>query len=247
MKLGSGRLFAGKAQARQWVWDALQQQGLARPPLPPHQRIPNFVGARRAAERLFCETPWQNVRAIKVNPDSPQRHVRQAALARGIRVYVPTPRLQGAFRLLDPERIPERFHAEAAERATMDHWARAVSLQDMPPLDGIVTGCVAVTPTGKRAGKGAGYSDLEYAILRELGGAEIPVATTVHDAQVVDDFPVESNDQPVWLICTPTRTFHVGVPPAAPERVEWERLRPEDIDAMPVLRELQDLQRGVRS
>jgi len=242
MKLGSGRLFAGKGQARQWVWDALQQQGLARPPVPPHRRIPNFAGARRAAERLFREATWRDARAIKVNPDTPQRYVREAALRHGIRVYVPTPRLQGGFFLLDPERIPARCHAEAADRATMHRWALPVALGDMPPLDGIVTGCIAVTATGKRAGKGAGYSDLEYAILRELGGAEVPVATTVHDVQVVEDFPVESNDQPVRLICTPTRALHVEAPPAAPRRVEWERLRAEDIEAMPLLRELRALQ-----
>jgi 5-formyltetrahydrofolate cyclo-ligase len=247
MKLGSGSLFARKGQAREWVWDALAQQRLARPPLPPHQRIPNFAGARRAADRLFLEAPWRDARVIKVNPDSPQRHVRQAALARGIRVYVPTPRLRGGFRLLDPERIPEHCHAEAADRATMDRWAVPVALAQMPSLDGIVTGAVAVTLSGKRAGKGAGYSDLEYAILRELGGAEVPVATTVHDVQVVDDFPADANDQPLWLICTPTRTLHVGTPPAAPQRVEWERLGAADIEAMPLLRELQDLQRGARS
>ena len=53
-----------------------------------------------------------------------------------------------------------------------------------PQLDAIVTGCVAVTRAGHRAGKGEGYSDIEYAILRELGHAEIPVATTGHSIRV---------------------------------------------------------------
>jgi hypothetical protein len=42
---------------------------------------------------------------------------------------------------------------------------------------------------GRRCGKGEGYSDLEFAILRELGHPPVPVATTVHDLQVVDSCP----------------------------------------------------------
>jgi 5-formyltetrahydrofolate cyclo-ligase len=238
MKLRPGTVFADKEQARQWVWDTLQQQRLARFPYPPHQRIPNFAGARQAAERLFREPSWRNVRTIKVNPDSPQRWVREGALRRGMRVYVPTPRLQGGFHLLDPQRIPPASFREAATIATMARWSVPVDLGDVPELDAIVTGCVAVTPGGKRAGKGAGYSDLEFAILRELGLSAAAVATTVHDVQVVEDFPIERIDQPLSLICTPTRTVPVERPLPAPQCIEWERLTDADLQAMPILREL---------
>jgi 5-formyltetrahydrofolate cyclo-ligase len=242
MKLGpSGNGFAGKGQARTWVWDALQQQGLARYPYPPHDRIPNFAGARQAAARLLAEAPWSGARALKINPDSAQRFVRQAALERGIRVYVPTPRLRGGFQLLDPERIPEAAYGAASARATMARWAVPVALHDLPQFDGIVTGCVAVTPAGKRAGKGAGYSDLEYAILRELGFAAVPVATTVHDLQVVADFPTEPYDQPVTVICTPTRTLRVQQPLPAPAGIDWQRLDAAALQVMPILGELRDI------
>jgi 5-formyltetrahydrofolate cyclo-ligase len=36
----------------------------------------------------------------------------------------------------------------------------------MPALDAIVCGSVAVTHDGRHCGKGEGYSDLEFAILR---------------------------------------------------------------------------------
>jgi 5-formyltetrahydrofolate cyclo-ligase len=238
--------FDDKAAARRWVWDALEDRKLAGFPFPPHGRIPNFVDAQAAAERLFRESPWRDARAIKVNPDSPQLAVRLGALKLGVRVYVPTPRLQGGFNLLDPQAIPPERLREAATLSSMHRWARPVPLEHMPPLDAIVTGCAAVTATGKRAGKGEGYSDLEYAILRELGFAPVPVATTVHDVQVVEDFPVESNDLPLTLICTPTRTIRVSEPLPAPERVEWERLNEADLDAMPILRDLRALQSGSR-
>lgn len=238
-----GGAFRSKEAARQWVWDALEAGRLARFPFPPHGRIPNFAGAKEAAQRLFEQPSWRDATCIKVNPDSPQAHVREEALARGIRVYVPTPKLAGGFNLLDPERIPADKHREAARLKTMPAWARSVALREMPQLDAIVTGCAAVTATGKRAGKGAGYSDLEYAILRELGFDPVPVATTVHDVQVVEDFPIEPNDLPLKIICTPTRTLEVANPPPAPAGIDWGRLSDDDLAAMPVLVELREEQR----
>ncbi len=236
--------FQTKADARQRVWDALDDQGFARAPFPAHGRIPNFEGADLAALKIFEAAPWREACAIKVNPDSPQMHVRHHALTLGIRVYVPTPRLRGGFHLLDPERIPPARYREAATRSSMQAWSRPVALDELPQLDAIVTGCVAVTPGGKRAGKGAGYSDIEYAILRELGHKPVPVATTVHEVQIVEEFPIDTNDLPLSLICTPMRTLRVASPLPAPVGIDWSRLTPEDIQVMPLLGDLNALKEG---
>src|SRR5437762_13416911 len=98
----------------------------------------------------------------------------------------------------------------------------------MPWLDAIVCGSVAVTRDGRRCGKGAGYSDLEFAILRELGHPEVPVATTVHPLQLVGSFPVEANDLPLSLVVTPEETIRVARPLPAPEGIDWDRLSPKD-------------------
>ena len=108
------RDFADKSAARQWVWDRLVAEGVARFPFPPHGRIPNFAGAKMAAARLLDIEPWKSATAIKVNPDSPQRPLRAEALHRGITVFVPTPRLRGGFKKLDPRRIPPDRIDEAA-------------------------------------------------------------------------------------------------------------------------------------
>jgi len=234
--------FAGKDAARAHAWDGLAAAGLALPPLPPHGRIPNFAGADEAARRLFREPPWRTARTLKINPDTPQFHVRLEALRRGIRIYLPTPRLEGGFHCLDPARIPATHYVEAANRATMGRWAVAVELAALPAFDAIVTGSAAVTATGKRCGKGAGYSDLEFALLRELGFDPVPVATTVHDLQIVADFPVEPNDLPLTLICTPTRTLRVERPPAPPSGIDWARLTEAEIATMSVLGDLRALQ-----
>ena len=233
--------FADKAEARQAVWDALQAAGLARFPFPPHGRIPNFVGAEAAAERLLAHPLFANARRIKVNPDAPQRPLRAAALARGIVVYVPTPRLRGGFRRFDPAKIPSDKFADAASLSRGGRWGEAIALRDLPRLDAIVTGSVAVTRDGRRCGKGEGYSDLEFAILRELGHPPVPVATTVHALQIVGGFPRQSNDLPLALIVTPDETISVKRPPPAPAGIEWDRLTEEDFAAMPILRELRRL------
>jgi 5-formyltetrahydrofolate cyclo-ligase len=239
--------FRSKQAAREAVWERLEAAGAARFPFPPRGRIPNFAGAKAAALRLLDEPPFDTARCIKVNPDSPQQPLREAALGRGITVLVPTPRLAGGFKRLDPKRIPADSHHAAAALKTMDRWAELVPLRKLPKLDAIVAGSVAVTRDGRRCGKGAGYSDLEFAILRELGHAPVPVATTVHPLQLVDSFPVESNDLPLSLIVTPEEAIRIARPLPAPEGIDWERLSAEDLAAMPVLAELRDLKKRRRA
>lgn len=232
------RGFGSKDAAREWVWDRLQAQGAARFPFPPRGRIPNFRGAEAAAERLLASPFFDGARCVKVNPDAPQAPLRAALLARGVAVLVPTPRLRGGFHLLDPERVPAGKEKQAATLRHMTRWAVPVAVAALPRVDRVVAGSVAVTPTGRRAGKGEGYSDLEYAILRELGHPAVPVATTVHELQVVASFPVEATDIPVHGFATPERLVVVQEPPAAPAGIEWDRLGEADLAAMPVLREL---------
>jgi 5-formyltetrahydrofolate cyclo-ligase len=102
--------------------------------VPPHGRIPNFVGAEQAARRLFELSPWKEAARLKINPDAPQRPVREEALRRGIKVYVPTPRLRGGFLLFDPSKIPPDNIREAAGLTTGKRWAQAEPLKDMPVL-----------------------------------------------------------------------------------------------------------------
>jgi 5-formyltetrahydrofolate cyclo-ligase len=105
-------------------------------------------------------------------------------------------------------------------------------------VDAIIVGCVAVTPGGRRCGKGHGYGDLEYAILRELGQAPAPVFTTVHPLQIVRDLPAGPHDLPVSVIVTPDRVTSVEGPPAPPGGIAWDRLDAAALEQMPVLAEL---------
>jgi len=233
--------FNSKDAARRHVWDALKEQRLARFPFPIHGRIPNFKGAEAAAKLLFEISPWKGAKYLKINPDSPQKLLREEALKRGITYFMPTPRLKAGFMKFDPARIPVDKYLEAAALSTCHAWAEEVPLDALPSIDAIVAGSVAVTRTGKRCGKGAGYSDIEFAILRELGHPAVPVATTVHPVQIVDDFPRDDIDLPLSIVVTPDEVIKVADPFPPPDGIHWDRLSEQDIDDMPVLRDLRAL------
>jgi 5-formyltetrahydrofolate cyclo-ligase len=238
---GASKRYADKAAARNAVWDALVEAKAARFPFPIHGRIPNFDGAKEAAERLLAHPVLRGVRVIKVNPDSPQRWVRALALERNITVITPTPRLKGAFRKLDPARIPKEHYGEAATLKRGGSWGEDLTLDALPKVDLVVVGSVAVTRDGRRLGKGHGYADLEYAILRELGNPPVPVVTSVHPLQLLGGFPTENHDLPVSIIATPDTLIEVDDPPAPPEGIDWKLLPAEALKEMPVLADLQKL------
>ena len=58
----------------------MEEKKIAKFPLPCYGRIPNFFGAEKAAENLKKLKEWKDAKTIKINPDSPQRKVREIAL-----------------------------------------------------------------------------------------------------------------------------------------------------------------------
>ncbi|MFC7081885.1 5-formyltetrahydrofolate cyclo-ligase [Halorussus caseinilyticus] len=231
-----------KQALRERIWDHLETEGIARFPFPPHDRIPNFEGAGNAADRLAETDEWQSADALKANPDAPQLPVRRRALREEKTVYMAVPRLRDEkpFYELDPAEIPPEEYDSAPTISHVESHARQVGPDEVPEIDLVVSGSVAVTAAGARVGKGEGYSDLEYAVLRELElvGPETPVATTVHDSQVVEeDVPVEDHDVPMDLVVTPTRTIRTETEFERPTGVFREELTDERIAEIPVLRE----------
>ena len=105
---GPAEIVEAKHAVRQRVWDALRDGKIARFP-GAHGRIPNFVGAEAAAERLRATDVWKQARTLKGNPDSAQWPVRQRALEDGKTVYMAVPRLaeEAPFFLLDPDDLDD--------------------------------------------------------------------------------------------------------------------------------------------
>ncbi|USZ70706.1 5-formyltetrahydrofolate cyclo-ligase [Natronosalvus halobius] len=230
-----------KDAIRERIWDDLESSGVARFPYPPHGRIPNFEGASEAATVLADQPEWRAAETIKANPDAPQLPVRRRALRDGKTVYMAAPRLRDerCFLELDPETLQD-YDAATTVSGSSTH-GTAVRPEAVPEIDLIVSGSVAVAETGTRIGKGEGYSDLEYAILRELDlvDDETVVATTVHERQLIASFEPDAHDVPLDLIVTPERIVR---PESAdrPAGIDWNALADDRLDEIPILRALRE-------
>ena len=188
----------------------MEEKRIASFPRPVFHRIPNFVGAEKAAQKLKQLPEYKTAKVVFCNPDSPQRPVRGMALMDGKILVMATPRLKKGFLLLDPNVIPKnRFFEASTIRGAFKH-GRLVKPSEVK-VDLFVAGSVAVSLDGGRLGKGTGYSDQEYAILKDSGSlaSGIIVVTTVHDVQIVEGIPREEWDVPVNVIVTPTRVIRV--------------------------------------
>ena len=230
-----------KQQLRERVWDELDESGEARFPFPPHGRIPNFAGADEAAERLASSDAWRSADVIKSNPDAPQLPVRRAALRAGKTVYVAVPRLRDeqCFLRLDPDEIEDVDHATTVGGSA--EIGVQVGPEEMEPVDLIVSGSVAVDDRGARVGKGEGYSDLEFGLLRAFGLVDdaTTTVTTVHERQLVDEeIQPSDHDVPIDHVFTPERSVRTSAPQSKPRGIVWDKLSDEQIAAIPILERL---------
>jgi len=195
-----------KRLLRQEIWSEMERLGIAVFPLPCRGRIPNFIGAEVAAEKLRSLEEWKKAKVVFVNPDSPQRKVRENALKDGKILIMASPRLKRGFILVKSADVKGREHFASSIKGAFKF---GVDVRDFPKPDLVVEGSVAVDIHGHRLGKGHGYGDVEIETLRRMFG-EIPIATTVHDIQVVEAVPFEEKDEKVSMIVTPTMVIRVS-------------------------------------
>ena len=235
---------AGKDHLRHEVWDALEAQRVNVGPVA--SRIPNFVGADWAAQRLSELPFWAQARIVKCNPDPPQIPVRLRALYDGKILYTPVPELVKGFPFvrLDPEELKRRdisFEMAATSQGAVAV-GKPVNFEDMEPMDVIVVGCVAVTAQGGRTGKGGGFADLELGIFRELQKvpAHAQIVSTVHEVQVVDNPRIEMlpHDSALNWIATPERVIETRSPFPQPRGVAWDVVQDDQIRDIPFLLDL---------
>ncbi len=233
---------AEKQKIREYVWSLLERKGVARFPRPIYGRIPNFVGAERAAERILKLEEYRSAKVVKVSPDSPQKFIRYRCLLDGKILIMPTPRLREGFLLLDPSKIPRKSYERASTIRGAFTFGEKVSPENLPRVDLIVMGSVAVTRDGLRLGKGGGYGELEYAVLLEFGKIErsVPIATNVHDLQILNDLPRDPHDLTLDIIATPTKLIRVERPSQRPKGIIWELLDERKIEEIPLLSRLKD-------
>ena len=228
-----------KDQVRKDVWKAMEREGVSRFP-GAEGRIPNFAGAKLAAQKLAAHRLWKRSRVVKANPDSPQTHARRAALEDGKTLIMAVPRLrdQHPFRVLEPKRLSKAAIKEAATIKGALRHGRVVAVDELPEVDLVLCGAVAVNLSGARIGKGGGFSDLEYGILIDAGKIDdhTTVATTVHPIQILrEHLQATAHDLPVDVIATPRAVIEVERSHERPRGILWDHLQPPQIREIPIL------------
>jgi 5-formyltetrahydrofolate cyclo-ligase len=237
-----------KDEIRKRIWAILEKEGVALFP-GARGRIPNFKGAEKAAQHLATLPEWQRAAHIKANPDSPQRFARHLALSSEKTIYMAVPRLreEKCFVRLDPVKIPVNKQYEASSIKGAFKFGHPVHPNEIPPIDLIVAGAVAVNKKGVRIGKGGGYSDLEYAIGREFGFVkeETTIVTTVLRLQVVDhDLPETDHDFRIDFIVTPDEIFPTHRTGGRPKGISRDHLSARKISEIPILGKIEERSSG---
>lgn len=235
-----------KDVVRSRVWTSLEAAGVAVGPA--WSMIPNFVGADIAAWRLAQTPEWKAAKTVKTNPDQAQMPIRLRALYEGKLLFAPVPYLTREFPYLriDPGVMEAKgisFELAATAQGFVEHGER-IGFEEVAPLDFCVVGSVAVTRSGARTGKGAGFADLETAIFRELAviSGDTPIATTVHSLQLVDGDAVvmQAHDSPLDFVATELELIATGNAEKRPGGVDWDRVQPDQYETIPFLSALRE-------
>ena len=231
-----------KAEIRQLIWDLLEEKNVVTFPRPVHGRIPNFIGANVAAEKLDELPVWRKARVIKSNPDAPQKWVRESALRHGKIIFMAIPRLkeEKCFLKINPKKVLNVSQASTIKGAF--RYGKNVFPDEMDMVDLIIVGSVAVDRHGAKIGKGGGFSDLEYAIAREyrIVDKDTPTVTTVHPLQVIDyGLPMEKHDVPMDYIITRSDVIKTDTSYSKPKEIDWNIIG-DKIKEIPVLKKIKN-------
>jgi 5-formyltetrahydrofolate cyclo-ligase len=234
-------IMRNKDTIREAVWTALEQARVVRTKSV-HDKIPHFRGAEEAAERVFNLDVWQRANVVKSNPDKAQRPLRQRALEEGKVLYMAVPRLKDerCFVELDPAKL-KATPAKASTISGAFRYGRPVYVEEMQPVDLVISGSVAVNREGVRIGKGGGFADLEYGLAAAAGivRPDVPVISTVHPMQLLDEpLPITHHDVPLDYVVTPDETIRCNGNLPHPRGIYWEDLDEAKIGEIPLLRKL---------
>lgn len=210
--------------------------------------IADYEGSEAGADRLLQRAENHGYTGWFITPDNNLDALRERLIERGESFVMPTYGIRRGFLRLDPSEVPEGQAPFASTLDGMNRFAERMLLDDMEaklePFDCMVTGASFVTSDGLRMGKGHGYFDLEWAMMRQIGLAneDTDVIAMVHDVQVLDDTRgrdlAADHDTIVDAIITPSNGITIEDPPSKPEGIRWSLLGRDEIDEMPPLKTL---------
>jgi len=234
-----------KVRIRKEIWEMMRGKGLSPAP---YGTIPTFPGQNKAAERLRRLQVYKNARTIMVPPDQAQLQVRINTLLDSKRLIMATPGLRDGFYLFEMGEVKIKNLVMAVRSSGVKKFGKrlATTQRDIGEIDLLITGAVAVGLQGGRIGKGSGYFDLEYMILREIGSVKesTQIVALVDDLQVREEVPMEEKDVSMDFIVTPTRFIKVETDIQRPTKIIWELMDEHSIRRMRPLREVRKINEG---
>lgn len=183
----------------------MEDEGIADFPRPVFGRIPNFISSNKTFEKLRTLDEYKKAKVIFVAPDSPLRRAREIILEDGKTLIVALPHIK------DIVEIDERINIkEAAKISGFEKYGKPLKSK----IDLMIEGSVAVDLKGNRIGKGKGYGDKEFEILKNKSflNENLKIITIVHEIQVFEDFSYLMNEKDVRvdIIITNKRIIYVN-------------------------------------
>jgi 5-formyltetrahydrofolate cyclo-ligase len=188
------------------IWEKMENSQISKSNS--YGRIPDFYGSTQASELLRNSLEWIDSNIIFVSPDTAQQNVRKNAFYDGKDLIMATPKLLNGYILLDSSYTYGNEEDASTIKGAFKYGRKITSI---PYIDMVIEGSVAVDMDGGRLGKGGGYGDIEISYLKNsnLIGEKTPIATTVHEIQIIEKVPMESYDENLNMIVTPERILRV--------------------------------------
>ena len=244
------KLNSQKSTIRTKIWSQLYQY--ARPDSRFHwdfnQFIPDFDGSQICADRIREMNWYKESRIIFITPDNCLEFLRRYAIHDKKQILTTTYGINRGFLHLDPDEVVKGQEWLASTLDGIEYFARSVDLQEIKAIGQIgllVTGASIVTLRGVRWGKGHGYFDLEWGVLRELGIVDenSPIIAVGHDCQIIDiEVEISPFDTIVDRIVTPKKVINVVNQYQKPLGIFWDYLKPDLLETIPILQEFNNEQ-----
>lgn len=228
-----------KETIRNIVWEKLQKEGISHSP---YGRIPPFKGQEEAAELLRKLKIYKNAKKIFVPPDQAQYPVRFNCIEDGKILIMATPGLKDGFYEITKNN-PNWKKAIHSHQVKYYGKKLKTNFEEIGKIDLMVTGAVAVSKKGQRIGKGSGFFDWEYKILREIGSVDedTPIVAVVHFLQIFEELPFSFYDVSINYIVTPKEIIKIENPASRPSGIDWEYIKNKNKNLIKKMRPLKEI------
>jgi 5-formyltetrahydrofolate cyclo-ligase len=206
--------------------------------------IPDYAGSELIPAAVQALPFYRGTGPVFVTPDNNLQSLRAALFREGRPLLMTTYGIFRGFLFFPAGSVPDGSIEYAASLDGAERFGRSYDLglvRSLGSLDFLVTGASAVNRDGIRFGKGHGYFDVEWALLRDIGSVqeESPVVACVHDVQYVDDeLDARDTDTLVDWVVTPTRSIRIERRKPKPGGIRWDLLDPKLLATIPPLQQL---------